>query len=145
MSFDLCVLARQLSRATDLARRCPDVKFILDHCGVPDVKGRGLDPWRADLAKLAELPNVVACKISGLVAYADPANWTTSDLRPFVDHAVQSFGHDRVMFGSDWPVCTLTCTYAKWVLAALELTSDWSARDREKFFSANPRRVYRLA
>jgi predicted TIM-barrel fold metal-dependent hydrolase len=145
LTFDLCVLARQLPRAVELVRRCPRVSFVLDHCGVPDVKGRAHDPWREHIQRLAALPNVLACKISGLVAYADPVNWTTDDLRPFVDHVVERFGHDRIMFGSDWPVCTLTCSYVKWVSAALELTSEWSAGDREKLFATNARRVYRLA
>ncbi|MGB7752151.1 MAG: amidohydrolase, partial [Candidatus Acidiferrales bacterium] len=107
LSFDLCLLARQLPVALNLATRCPGVAFVLDHCGVPDVKGHALDPWRAHISELSKLPNV-SCKISGLVAYANPANWQSGDLRPFVDHVIASFGWDRVMFGSDWPVCNLT-------------------------------------
>jgi predicted TIM-barrel fold metal-dependent hydrolase len=144
LSFDLCVLPRQLPIGTELAAECENVSFILDHCGVPDVKGKALDPWRDHLRALAKLPNVVACKISGLVAYADAEKWTPEDLRPFVDHAVECFGHDRVIFGSDWPVCTLSAPYAGWVSAILKLTADWSADDRAKLFRANAERVYRL-
>lgn len=144
-TFDLCVLARQLPTAIELVKSCPTVSFILDHCGVPDVKGQALDPWRSHIAELAKLPNVVACKISGLVAYADAKNWTLNDLRPFVDHVVSNFGHDRIMFGSDWPVCTLSATFAQWVNAARELTANWPAGEREKFFSGNASRVYRLS
>jgi predicted TIM-barrel fold metal-dependent hydrolase len=86
------------------------VTFIFDHCGVPPVKEKILDPWRSDLREIAKSPNVF-CTISGLIAYADPHNWTAEDLRPYVDHAMECFGWDRVMFGSDWPVCTLSASY----------------------------------
>ncbi len=143
LSFDLCYQARQLPIAIELVRKCPEVQFILDHCGVPDVKGRALDPWRAHLRQIAALPNVV-CKLSGLVAYADPQQWTEEDLRPFVDHVLASFGWDRVMWGSDWPVCTLSATYQQWVDAALSLTKSAKPADREKLFSKNAERVYRV-
>lgn len=145
LSFDLCVLPRQLPAAFELVRACPEVQFILDHCGIPDVKGKAMDPWRQDIKQLSELPNLIACKISGLVAYADPRSWTVDDLRPFVDYTVKSFGHDRIMFGSDWPVCTLTCPFADWLAAAKALTAGWSPGDQIKFFSGNAKKVYRLS
>jgi predicted TIM-barrel fold metal-dependent hydrolase len=143
LSFDLCVLARQLPIAVELVRACPDVPFVLDHCGVPDVKGKALDPWRSDLKTLADHPNVIGCKISGLPAYAGDG-WTPNDLRPFVEHAAECFGHDRILFGSDWPVCLLTGDYAEWAGALLGLTRHWSDSDRNKLFSENARRVYRI-
>ncbi len=115
LPFDLCVLARQLPVGRALVAKCPDVQFVLDHCGVPDVAGRALDPWRADIKALAELPNVAA-KISGVVAYAKP-DWTVEDLRPFVEHVIECFGWDRVVWGSDHPVCTLTADLTRWVEA----------------------------
>jgi predicted TIM-barrel fold metal-dependent hydrolase len=142
-SFDLCVLARQLPLAIDLVRRCPDVSFILDHCGVPDVKGGALDPWRTHVAEIAAFPNVT-CKISGLVAYADPATWSPGGLRPWFDHALAEFGWDRVVWGGDWPVCTTAATLAQWVEATRELTRDASASQRERLFHANAERVYRI-
>lgn len=142
LSFDLCVLARQLPVALELAAACPDVSFVLDHCGVPDVKGRALDPWRADLAALARLPNV-ACKISGLVAYAAP-DWTEADLRPFVEHAITSFGWDRVLFGGDWPVCLLGAPLARWHSALASLLTSASFDERDRLFESNARRIYRL-
>jgi predicted TIM-barrel fold metal-dependent hydrolase len=143
LSFDLCVLARQLPIALNLASQCPDVAFVLDHCGVPDVKGRSLDPWRAHIRELSNLPNV-SCKISGLVAYANPVNWQAEDLRPFVDHAIESFGWDRVMFGSDWPVCNLTASYQQWVTTLLSLTHAAGEAKQRKFFHDNAIRIYRL-
>jgi predicted TIM-barrel fold metal-dependent hydrolase len=143
LSFDLCVLARQLPVALNLASRCPEVAFVLDHCGVPDVKGQALDPWRAHISELSRLANV-SCKISGLVAYADPANWQDEDLRPFVDHVIASFGWDRVMFGSDWPVCNLTASYQRWVATLLSLTNAAGGANQRKLFHDNALRIYRL-
>ncbi|MBI4582996.1 MAG: amidohydrolase [Planctomycetes bacterium] len=142
-TFDLCVLARQLPAGIALVRRCPDVQFILDHCGVPDVKGQALDPWREHVRELARMPNA-ACKISGLIAYADPRQDLAAQIRPFVEFSIERFGWDRVLWGSDWPVCTLTSSLRGWVDAALALTRGASAGEQEKFFSANARRLYRL-
>jgi predicted TIM-barrel fold metal-dependent hydrolase len=143
LTFDLCVLARQLPLATALARQCPEVTFILDHCGVPDVKGRALDPWREHLSAVAALPNV-ACKISGLVAYADPQSWTVADLRPWVDHVLASFGWDRVVWGGDWPVCTLSAPLARWVATTHELTAHATEEQRAKLYHRNAERLYRV-
>ena len=143
LSFDICVLDRQLPIAIALIRRCPDVTFILDHCGVPRVKEKVLHPWREDIAELAAFPNVT-CKISGLVAYADPARWTPDDLRPFVEHVLSCFGWDRVMFGSDWPVCTVSATYRRWVEALQSMTRAAEESAQRKLFHDNAVRVYRL-
>jgi predicted TIM-barrel fold metal-dependent hydrolase len=142
LSFDLCVLARQLPLALRIARACPEVQFILDHCGVPGVKDRALDPWRADIKALAAEPNVAA-KISGVVAYAD-AGWSVDDLRPFVEHVITSFGWDRVVWGSDWPVCTLTADLGRWVDATRALIAGESADNQAKLLNRNARRLYRL-
>jgi predicted TIM-barrel fold metal-dependent hydrolase len=144
LSFDLCVLARQLPLAVRLVSRCPDVTFILDHCGVPQIKERILDPWRDNIREIAQFPNVF-CKVSGLVAYADPKNWTPEDLRPYIDHAIECFGWDRVMFGSDWPVCTLSARYVQWVEALSSLTRSAGTANQKKLFYETAIRVYRLA
>jgi predicted TIM-barrel fold metal-dependent hydrolase len=144
LSFDICVLARQLPIAIKLVSKCPDVFFVLDHCGVPQVKEKNLDPWRAHITEIASFPNV-SCKISGLVAYADPKRWTSEDLRPFVEHAITSFGWDRVLFGSDWPVCTLSASYQQWVEALKAITQGTDEVNRRKLFYDNAVRVYRLS
>lgn len=143
LTFDLCVLARQLPVAVRLVERCPAVSFILDHCGVPDVKAGALDPWREQITRLAEFPNV-ACKISGLVAYADPDTWSAEDLRPWVDHVVDRFGWERVLWGGDWPVCTLSASLAEWVEATQALFAAASASQRSAFFHRNAERLYRV-
>jgi predicted TIM-barrel fold metal-dependent hydrolase len=144
LSFDICVLARQIPIAIKLISKCPDVAFILDHCGVPQVKENDLDPWRGYIAEIAKFSNV-SCKISGLVAYADPQRWTAEDLRPFVEHVIASFGWDRVLFGSDWPVCTLSASFRRWVEALQNITKGAGEINQKKLFSENAVRVYRLS
>ena len=140
LSFDLCVRADQLPIGTMLAQRAPDVQFILDHCGVPDVVGKGLDPWRGYITEIAKLPNVAA-KISGIVAYAG-ADWTTADLRPFVEHIIESFGWDRVVWGSDHPVVTLTGSLTRWVEATREIVKGASEDEQAKLWHGNAERIY---
>lgn len=143
LSFDICVLARQLPIAINLVEQCPSVSFILDHCGVPPVKERALDPWRDHIREISTASNV-SCKISGIAAYADPLNWTPDDLRPFVEHVVDGFGWDRVMFGSDWPVCTLSATYRRWLDTLVSLTESAGEHNQAKLFRENAIRIYQL-
>jgi predicted TIM-barrel fold metal-dependent hydrolase/L-rhamnose mutarotase len=142
LSFDLCVLARQLPIGRALVTKCPDVQFVLDHCGVPDIVGGGLDPWRAEIKRMAELPNVVA-KISGVVAYAGP-DWTIDDIRPYVEHVIECFGWDRVVWGSDHPVCTLTANLTRWVETTRALIAGASQSEQARLLHRNAERVYRL-
>ena len=143
LSFDICVLSRQLPKAIALINQCPDVSFILDHCGNPPVKEREIEPWRTHLREIANFPNVV-CKVSGIVVNADPQNWTAEDLRPYVEYVVEAFGWDRVMFGSDWPVCTLAASYSRWVEALMMLTEAAGESNQRKIFFENADRIYRL-
>jgi predicted TIM-barrel fold metal-dependent hydrolase len=140
LSFDLCVRADQLPIGTALAQKAPDVQFILDHCGVPDVVGKGLDPWRASITEIAKLPNVAA-KVSGIVAYAG-ADWTVADLRPYVEHIIESFGWDRVVWGSDHPVVTLTGSLTRWVEATREIVRGASADEQARLWHGNAERIY---
>lgn len=143
LSYDLCVLANQLPIASKLVSQCPGVTFILDHCGVPEVREHILDPWRSHIAEVAKFPNV-HCKVSGLVAYADPMKWKEDDLRPYVEHVISCFGWDRVLFGSDWPVCTLSATYKQWVEVLESITQSAGEANQRKLFHDNAIRVYRL-
>lgn len=139
-SFDLCIRYHQLPAATGLARRCPGVRFILDHAGKPPIGV--LEPWKRDLTALADLPNV-ACKISGLVTEADHQTWTEHDLEPYVAHALEVFGPDRVLFGSDWPVVTLAASYERWVAALDSLTASLPVEQRRALWADNALRWYR--
>jgi predicted TIM-barrel fold metal-dependent hydrolase len=143
MSFDLCVQASQLPDAIRLVEAAPEVQFVLDHCGVPDVKTRSLDPWRDYMREIASHRNV-AGKVSGVVAYADRERWSTGDLAPFVEHTIECFGWDRVMFGSDWPVCTLAASLRQWVEALQQIVAGASEEQRRRLFHDNAVRVYRL-
>ena len=140
LSFDLCVRADQLPIGTMLAQRAPDVQFILDHCGVPKVAEKELDPWRAYITEIAKLPNVAA-KISGIAAYAG-ADWTVEDLRPFVEHIIESFGWDRVVWGSDHPVVTLTGNLTRWVEATRTIIAGASEDEQTKLWHGNAERIY---
>ena len=143
LTFDLCVRADQLLPVGNaLVEKCPDVQFVLDHCGVPDMTGSGLDPWRANIAAIARLPNLV-CKVSGIIAYAGD-NPSTATLRPYVEHIIASFGWDRVVWGSDHPVCTLTANVTKWVGITTEIIAGASESEKARLLSQNAERVYRI-
>jgi predicted TIM-barrel fold metal-dependent hydrolase len=143
LGFDLCVRADQIEPvATPLVQQCPDVQFVLDHCGVPDIAGGGLEPWKRSITAIAKLPNI-ACKVSGIIAYAG-ANPSAATLKPYVEHVIDSFGWDRVVWGSDHPVCTLTANLTRWVGITKELIAGASAEEQAKLLSENARRIYRI-
>jgi L-fuconolactonase len=142
-SCDLCIRHDQLPEVTTLVRECPAVSFVLDHLGKPAIQQGQLDPWRDQLAALAAYPNV-ACKISGMVTEADWHQWQPEDLAPYVAHALAVFGPSRVLFGSDWPVVTLACSYPHWVETLDALTAQWSTDHRRQLWGENARRWYRL-
>lgn len=144
LSFDICVRDHQLPVAIQLVKDCPNVIFILDHCGNPDIKNRNYDLWRERIIEIADLPNVVI-KVSGIVVNTDVENWAVEDLRLAVEHVIASFGWDRVMFGSDWPVCTLAASYRQWFDALNFLVKDASEENKRKLFKENAERVYRLS
>ena len=143
LTFDLCFLARQLPLAIELIRKCEGVQFILDHCGVPDIAGQALDPWRDHIRQLAALPNV-ACKISGVLAYAAPGHATAEAVSPFIHHCLEHFGWDRVVWGGDWPVCNMTSTIAGWVSVSRELVAGATEDDQAKLFHRNAERIYNI-
>ena len=143
LTFDLVVLPHQIPKAIALADLAPDVQFVLDHCGVPDIRGGGEHPWREHMAEIARRPNVIG-KISGVVAYADPGSWTVETLRPYIEHTIKCFGWNRVVWGSDWPVCTLGGGLATWVAATHALLAGASADERAKLLSGNARRLWSL-
>ncbi|HEX9167339.1 MAG TPA: amidohydrolase [Roseiarcus sp.] len=141
--FDLCVRPDQIDKAIALADVAPGVQFVLDHCGVPAIKDRAEHPWREKIVEIAQRPNV-SVKISGVVAYADEGTWTVADIRPFVEHTIERFGWDRVVWGSDWPVCTVTASLSTWVAAMHAITLGCTTDERRRLLSANARRIWRL-
>jgi predicted TIM-barrel fold metal-dependent hydrolase len=141
--FDICMLARQLPLALALVRACPDTVFVLDHCGVPDVAGQGIDPWRADMAALAAMPNVT-CKLSGITAYAGPGQNHADAIRPFVDHVLHEFGPARMVWGSDWPVVDLGAGLPGWLEITGDILDGLSASERAAIGHQTAIRVYGL-
>ncbi|MDH6547108.1 amidohydrolase family protein [Streptomyces sp. SAI-041] len=137
---DLVVLPHQLPACAKAADALPDLTFVLDHLGKPPIASGSLEPWASAVRGLAALPNTV-CKLSGMVTEADPAAWTVDDLRPYADTVLDAFGPDRLLFGSDWPVCTLAATYGEVLEAASQLTG---ADDRAQIFEGTAVRVYGL-
>ena len=139
--FDLCVREPQLGEAVDLVRATPEVRFVLDHLGKPRV---GADPtrWRRDLRALAELPNVVA-KLSGLMTEVIPGTGAAGDVRPYLEYALEVFGPQRCLFGSDWPVLTLAGSYAEWRDTVLDAVAGLSEAEVEAVMHGNARALYR--
>jgi L-fuconolactonase len=143
LSFGIGVYHRQLASAVELVRRCPDVRFVLDHCGKPGIRDKLMEPWRTHITALAALPNVW-CKISGLITEADPQAWTREQLRPYIDHAIERFGFARVLFGSDWPVSEQTHRYGTWVDVVDWAVAEASNEERRSLFRDNAIALYRL-
>jgi L-fuconolactonase len=141
--YDVLTRPHQLSAALAAVRAVPDLVFVLDHLSKPDIAGRVLQPWSTRLTALAAEPNVVA-KVSGLVTEADWARWSTADLRPYVDLALEEFGTDRLMVGSDWPVSLLAADYERVFATAAELLDGCSTAERDEVFGGTATRVYRL-
>jgi L-fuconolactonase len=142
LAYDLLVTCTQLPAAIDTVRALPELTFVLDHAGKPPVATAELEPWAGRVTELARLRNCTT-KLSGLVTEADP-DWSTDDLAPYGEHLLNSFGPDRVMFGSDWPVCLLTATYEEVVIAAEDLTYDLNAGERAEVFGGTAERCYGL-
>jgi predicted TIM-barrel fold metal-dependent hydrolase len=141
--YDLVITADQLGAAAEVSAALPDLLFVLDHLGKPRISAGSLEPWATDLRRLAALPNTVA-KLSGLVTEAGWHHWQVADLRPFADIALDAFGPGRLMYGSDWPVCTLAAGYQDVLGAARDLTSSLSPAERDAVFHGNAVRSYRL-
>ncbi len=144
LSFDICINYRQLASTIEMVRQCPDTSFMLDHIAKPNIREGQLDPWRAQMKELAAFPNVV-CKVSGVVTEADHQRWTPEEIRPYVEHALEVFGEDRVAYGGDWPVVLNAAPYRRWVETLDGLTAHLSPQARRKLWAENARRFYRLA
>lgn len=143
MSFDLCMRSSDLLDGAKLIDQCPDTRFILDHCGNADVQAKDRSQWQKDIAAVAQRKNVIG-KVSGIVASAKPGAWKADDLAPIINHTLAVFGPDRVIFGGDWPVCTLAASYRQWVEALRSIIADRSEVERKKLFHDNAARFYGL-
>ncbi|MEV0996049.1 amidohydrolase family protein [Nonomuraea sp. NPDC050202] len=143
LAYDLLTLPHQLQAAIDTVSALPELTFVLDHLSKPPIAAGELEPWRGRILELAARPNVF-CKLSGMVTEADWDSWRTSDLRPYAETVLEAFGPERVMFGSDWPVCLLAAGYDQVVSAADELCAGLSESERAEVFAGTARRAYKL-
>jgi L-fuconolactonase len=134
LTYDILVYARQLPQAVVFARAFPRQRFVLDHLGKPDVRAGGYQDWRRDLEAMAALPNV-CCKLSGLVTEADWQHWTPAQLRPYLDAALDAFGPERIMIGSDWPVCLVAAPYAGVLALVRDALGEYSADERQRMLA----------
>ena len=149
LSFDLCVLQRQLPLALDLVRACPQTTFILDHCGVPEISandapaGAGFLAWKKSIRALAAEPNVNG-KISGITAYAPEPLRNAEGLRPYIDTMLEAFGPSRLVWGGDWPVVNLGDGLLAWSNITRELLSELTPDERTLIHSTNAKKIYRI-
>lgn len=143
LSFDLCLRPGELADGARLAALCPHTRFVLDHCGNADVES-DLSHWKRGLAAVARQPHVI-CKVSGIVVTARQGQWRADDLAPVVNHVLDEFGPQRVVFGGDWPVCTLRASYRQWLEALLEIVADRPESLVRALLHDNAVRYYGLA
>jgi L-fuconolactonase len=143
LSFDICILHPQLPNTLKMMRLCPEVAFVLDHIAKPGIKAGLMDPWRDHIREMAALPNVV-CKLSGVTTEADHKTRTREQLRPYIDHVIECFGPDRILYGGDWPVSELAGSYLQWLATLDWATAGFSKADKRKLFRENAIKAYRL-
>ncbi len=142
-SFDLCMRPGELLDAAKLIDECPGTRFILDHCGNGPVYTKDRSAWQKGIAEVAKRKNVVG-KVSGIIAQTRPGKWKPDDLAPVINHTLEVFGPDRVMFAGDWPVCTLGATFKEWVAALRTIVASRPESEQRKLFHDNAERVYGL-
>jgi L-fuconolactonase len=143
LAYDLLVRTRELPAAVDVARRFPSLQFVVDHIAKPPIAAGEIDEWAEEMAPLSDLPNV-SCKLSGMVTEADWSAWSVEDLIPYVERVVGWFGPDRLMFGSDWPVCRLAASYADVVTAYHAAIGSLLPEAQNAIFGATAISFYRL-
>ena len=143
LSFDICMRHDQLSNGVRMVQQCPDLQFMLDHIGIPDIENKVFDSWRDNIESLSDFDNV-CCKISGVVTTADHQSWTVDEISPYISHAIDCFGWDRVAYGGDWPVSTLATTYPCWVEVLDQIVSGASDHQKRNLYRENAIKFYQL-
>jgi L-fuconolactonase len=144
LRYDILIYPKQLPAALEVVRQFPEQPFVLDHLAKPFIRDGLLSPWREQIGELARFPNVL-CKVSGMVTEAKHLGWTPSDFRPYLDTVFAAFGEDRLMFGSDWPVCLLAGSYEQVFRVAEDHVvnvAKYSPAAQAKFFGGNCARFY---
>ena len=143
LTYDLLIFPKQLPAAIQLVRKFPDQPFVLDHLGKPLIRAGLLFQWQEQIRELAKAPNV-HCKLSGMVTEARHGDWKTTDFKPYLDVVWEAFGADRLMVGSDWPVCLLNGDYASTMQIVTDYLSQFDAATKDKILGGNATRFYKL-
>jgi L-fuconolactonase len=144
VTYDLLLRPQHLAHIPQLAKRLPHLRMVIDHLAKPSIRLGHLEPWRSDLAEVAKFPNIF-CKISGIITEANNQAWRAIDLYPYIETALELFGPERLMFGSDWPVCRLAGEYSDVFAATQQAFANLSCDERAAIFGETAIRFYRLA
>ena len=142
--FDICYLPSQLSIAYDFVKNCDETNLVLNHCGVPSIAAGEIDQWGKDIKKLSELPNVT-CKLSGLMAYCAPGTSSQETIQPYVNHVLECFGPNRMVWGSDWPVVNLGKGIQEWISVTRNILSSLSEDEAVAIGNGNAQKIYKVS
>ena len=142
-TYDLLIYAHQLKEANELIKQVTELPIVIDHVAKPNIKDSEMEDWKKEITALAKYPNVY-CKISGMATEANWETWTMADLQPYLDTVVAAFGTERIMFGSDWPVCLVASSYAKWLNGVQKYFNTFSSTEQEAIFAGNVIKFYKL-
>ncbi|MFV0605276.1 MAG: amidohydrolase family protein [Niabella sp.] len=142
-TYDILIFPDQLKYAKELAEKFPNQKFVIDHIAKPLIKDQKIDGWKQDMEAFVNLPNMY-CKISGMVTEADWQNWQPKDFNPYLDIVTETFGMSRLMYGSDWPVCLVSCSYQKMKSIVDDYFQSFSQEERDAFYGGNAVAFYGL-
>jgi len=142
-TYDILVFPKHLTAATALVKKNPDQLFVIDHIAKPDIKNGQIDKWKKDIQTIAQFENLY-CKISGMVTEADYRYWKKEDFIPYIDLVVESFGTNRIMFGSDWPVCNVAAAYPQVLDIVRTYFSSFTRNEQDLFFGGNAVKFYKL-
>jgi L-fuconolactonase len=142
-TYDILIYPKQLPAAIELVSKFPEQKFVIDHLAKPEIRTRSTESWAMNIREIAKAPNV-SCKLSGMVTEADWNHWKPQDFKPHLDIVFEAFGAERLMFGSDWPVCLLAASYQQVLKIMKEYLEGQSAGVKEKIFGGNAVQFYRL-
>jgi L-fuconolactonase len=143
LSYDILIYPRHLPAAAEFVRHFPRQRFVLDHLAKPLIKSGAIHPWEEGMRELAKFPNVF-CKLSGMVTEADWRNWKSGQMTPYLDVALDCFGPDRVMIGSDWPVCTVAASYSQTMQVVLDYFEKYPASVQDAVLGGNAHRFWKL-
>ena len=141
--FDMCFLPKQLPVALELAQACDNTSLVLNHCGVPNIAGDEFDPWGKDIEALAQMPNVI-CKLSGLMAYCAPGTSSLEKIQPYVDHVLNCFGPNKMVWGSDWPVVNLGKGLPEWIAVTRKILDKLSTDESSAIANGTAQSVYKV-